>query len=396
MTGQPVAQFSPSALRPLAAVVLSTLGVGLTFGFQPPLIAFILERDGASSFEIGLVTAASTFAVILLGPVYPRLIAWLGVRTAVLIGTAATIIALLAMPVLTSVPAWLVLRFATGCGLGLEWIASEVWLNRLATDRTRGRIMGVYSSVFAAGVVAGPLLLQITGTAGWRPFLAGAIGLAITAAPLFGVRQVPDAGQDLRNARPIAVLVRAAPVVMLAALVAGLVESADLSLLPLFGLHAGLAERTALMLVTVFLAGNIVLQLPIGTLGDRYGRRAVLMGCAIVSAVGPMLLPGVLPVPALLWPLLFFWGGTMYGFYTQGIALLGETFAADELGAANTAFVMAYCAGGVIGPSLGGLAMDVWMPQGFIVFVSVASALLIAGLLLEGRRSSRWRTGRLE
>jgi MFS family permease len=391
MTGQPLAQLSPSVLRPLAVVVLSTLGVGLTFGFQPPLIAFILERDGASSFEIGLVTAASTIAVILLGPVYPRLIAWLGVRTAVLVGTAATIIALLAMPVLTSVPAWLALRFATGCGLGLEWIASEVWLNRLATDQTRGRIMGVYSSVFAAGVVAGPLLLQLTGTAGWRPFLVGAVGLAITAAPLIGVTQVPDAAGDLRNARPISVLVRTAPVVMLAALVAGLVESADLSLLPLFGLHAGLAERTALMLVTVFLAGNIVLQLPIGTLGDRYGRRAVLMGCAIVSAIGPMLLPGVLPLPLLLWPLLFFWGGTMYGFYTQGIALLGETFAVGELGAANTAFVMAYCAGGVIGPSLGGLAMDLWKPQGFVVFVSLASALLIAGLLLEAGRANRSR-----
>jgi len=109
-----------------------------------------------------------------------------------------------------------------------------------------------------------------------------------------------------------------------------------------------------------------------------------------------MLLPGVLPVPWLLWPLLFFWGGTMYGFYTQGIALLGETYPVDELGAANTVFVMAYCAGGVIGPSLGGLAMDVWKPQGFIVFVSLASALLIAGLVLEARRARRWRPGRAE
>ena len=395
MTG-PSNASSASALGPLFVVVLSTLGVGLTFGYQPPLIALILERGGASSFEIGLVTAASTIAVILLGPLYPRAIAGLGVRTAIIVGTVATIIAMLAMPLLTSVPAWFALRFATGCGLGLEWIASEVWLNRLATDDTRGRVMGFYATAFAAGVVAGPVLLQFTGTTGWRPFVVGAVGLAITVAPLVGVTQAPGAGQDLRNARPITALIRAAPVVMLTALVAGLIESADLSLLPLFGLYSGLAERTALMLVTVFLAGNVVLQLPIGAIGDRRGRRRVLMLCAITSAIGPLLLPGVLSVPALLWPLLFLWGGTMYAFYTQGIALLGETFPVEELAAANTAYVMTYCAGGVIGPSLGGLAMDLWKPRGFIVFVSLASALMIVGLSIEARRVSRWSAGRIQ
>ena len=70
--------------------------------------------------------------------------------------------------------------------------------------------------------------------------------------------------------------VRTAPIVMLAAAVAGLVESADLTLLPLFGLHAGIGERAALLLVTVFMAGNVILQTPIGLLADRFGRRFLL------------------------------------------------------------------------------------------------------------------------
>jgi hypothetical protein len=52
----------------LAAVFSSTLGVGLIFGFQPPLIALVLSRGGSSSFAVGAVTAASLIAVILLGP----------------------------------------------------------------------------------------------------------------------------------------------------------------------------------------------------------------------------------------------------------------------------------------------------------------------------------------
>ena len=375
--------------RSLAAVFASTLGVGLIFGFQPPLIALILERRGAPSFEIGAITSASTIAVIVLGPLYPRAIAWLGLKRAIVAGTALAVAVLLLMPLLTSAVAWFALRFLTGCALGLAWIASEIWLNRIATDASRGTIMGVYATVFALGVVAGPLMLQLTGTDGWPPFCLGALALALTAVPLVRVGHLPPAAYDAEPPRSLAALLRAAPVVMLAALVAGLVESADLSLLPVFGLQSGLDERYALLLVTVFLAGNVILQLPIGALADRYGRRFVLGACALASALGPLLLPTAMALPLMLWPLLFAWGGTMYGFYTQGIALLGESFAARELAGANTVFVMVYCTGGVVGPSLGGLAMDLWKPNGLVAFVSGAALLLVLGLTAESRRARR-------
>ena len=375
--------------RSLAAVFASTLGVGLIFGFQPPLIALILERRGAPSFEIGAITSASTMAVIVLGPLYPRAIAWLGLKRAIVAGTALAVAVLLLMPLLTSAVAWFALRFLTGCALGLAWIASEIWLNRLATDASRGTIMGVYATVFALGVVAGPLMLQLTGTDGWAPFSVGALALALTAVPLVRVGHVPPAAYDAEPPRSLSALLRAAPVVMLAALVAGLVESADLSLLPVFGLQSGLDERYALLLVTVFLAGNVILQLPIGGLADRFGRRFVLAACALASTFGPLLLPPAMALPVLLWPLLFVWGGTMYGFYTQGIALLGESYAARELPGANTVFVMVYCLGGVIGPSLGGLAMDQWKPNGLVVFVSGAALLLVLGLVAESRQRDR-------
>jgi MFS family permease len=131
----------------------------------------------------------------------------------------------------------------------------------------------------------------------------------------------------------------------------------------------------------------VILQLPVGWLADRAGRRRVLAGCALAGVAGPLLLTSSLAT-SLLWPLLFIWGGTMYGFYTQGIALLGESFAARELAGANTVFVMVYCLGGVIGPSLGGLAMDLWKPNGLVAFVSAAAMLLALGLAAEGRRRS--------
>ena len=281
-------------------------------------------------------------------------------------------------------------------------------MNRVAGDASRGAVMGVYGTVFSIGTVAGPLLLEVTGTRGWQPFLIGAACLLATLLPLLllhrasgrlvaaqGVSNAaaPDAGAVVQDpgvaarARPVPAFLLPgfflrAPVILLAALVAGLVELADLSLLPLYGLNAALSERAAVWLIAAFLAGNVVLQLPVGLLADRFGRRRLLGLCALTSGIGPLLLPASLATPALLWPLLFVWGGTLYAFYSQGIALLGEEFAAADLAAANTLFVMVYCCGGALGPSLGGLVMDLWPRHGLPALLSAAALSLVAGLLI--------------
>jgi MFS family permease len=372
----------PSRRWALAAVFSSSLGVGLIFGFQPPLIAFNLTRLGYSSFAIGAVTAASLIAVILCGPLYPRAIVRFGLKRCIIAGIVFAAVLLLLMPLWPTLPVWLVLRFISGCALGLTWIASEIWMNSVSGTASRGTVMGIYGTIFSIGIVAGPVLLEFTGTRGARPFVVGAGCLLLTLAPMALLREVTSATQEFTSLRALSNALYVAPIVMLAALVAGLVESADLTLLPLFGLHSGLDERAALLLVAVFMTGNVILQVPIGLLADRFGRRTLLGICALMSCIGPLLLPNCLQAPLLLWPLLFIWGGTLYAFYSQGVALLGETFAVENLTSANTLFVMVYCLGGVIGPSSGGMAMDLWPNWGLPILLSGAALPMLGGLAL--------------
>jgi len=370
----------------LIAILSSSLGVGLIFGFQPPLIALVLSRAGSSSFAVGAVTAASLIAVILLGPFYPLAIARLGLRAGVVAGVLCAAAILLVMPAWPSVGVWWCLRFLTGCALGLSWISGEVWLNVISAPAVRGTVMGIYGTVFSAGTMLGPGVLAITGTSGWRPFVVGAACLAVTLLPLAALRRVRRVAPPFTSLRELGALVGAMPVVMLAALVAGLIESAELTLLPLFGVRAGMADREALLLVTVFMAGNVVLQAPIGVLADRFGRRLMLGVCAASSAIGPLLLQRCLTEPLLLWPLMFAWGGTLYAFYSQGVALLGEGFPEEKLPAANTVFVMVYCLGGVIGPSAGGIVMDRWPGLGLQLLLSGVAVVLLAALAAGGLR----------
>jgi MFS family permease len=377
----------PSRRLTLAAVFSSCLGVGLIFGFQPPLIALSLSRLGYSGSAIGAVTAASLIAVIVCGPFYPRIIARFGLKRCIVAGIIFASIILLLMPLHPSAPFWMSLRFIAGCALGLVWIASEVWMNNASGAESRGTVMGIYGTVFSIGIVAGPVLLEFTGTEGAKPFVIGAACLILTLLPMGVLRQVTGAAQEFTPLRGLGGAFRTAPIVMLAAAVAGLVESADLTLLPLFGLHSGLDERAALSLVAVFMAGNVVLQVPIGLLADRYGRKTLLGVCAAASCIGPLLLQRCLGAPLLLWPLLFVWGGTLFAFYSQGVALLGEQFAAENLASANTLFVMVYCMGGVIGPSAGGAAMDLWPNRGLPVLLSGAAFLMLAGLAVSAAAS---------
>jgi len=389
----------------LAAVFATCLGVGLIFGFEPPLIAIVLHRNGNANFQIGAVIAVSLVAVTIVGPLYPYVIARLGLRRSVVFGVAASVLILLAMPLSIGVPTWILLRVLTGCAIGLSWIASEIWMNTVSGERSRGAVMGIYGAVFSAGTAAGSALLELTGTRGAMPFVVGAVCLALTLVPLIVLPRVvsprsagsPGAAHTParvhtagRSLRALLACLPAAPVVMLAAATAGLVESADISLLPLYGLHEGLDERTALLLLTVFLTGNVALQLPIGLLADRYGRRRLLAICAAASALGPLLLPNVIGVSVLLWPLVFVWGGTLYAFYAQGIALLGKQFPVAALADANTLFVMIYCVGGVIGPSLGGLALDAWPHRGLPLLVASAAALLLVGIVAMAAKRRGW------
>ena len=371
----------------LVAVFSSSLGVGLIFGFQPPLIALVLGRSGSSSLAVGSVTAASLIAVILLGPLYPHAITRLGQRGAVIVGIGWGALILMAMPAWTGVGPWFVLRLLTGCGLGLSWIASEVWLNGITSPASRGTVMGIYGTVFSAGVMAGPALLELTGTQGWQPFVIGAACLVLTLLPLLAIRGIDRAPRDFTPMRGMPVALRRAPVIMLASFVAGLIESAELTLLPLFGVHSGFGDHAALLMVTVFMAGNVVLQVPIGVLADRLGRRLMLGVCALLSSAGPLLLAPWLATPSLLWPLLFVWGGTLYAFYSQGVALLGGAFPQTELPTANTVFVMVYCLGGIIGPSVGGFCMDTWPRHGLQWLLSGAALCLLGGLLAAAPRS---------
>lgn len=367
--------------RSLVAVIASVFGVGVSFGALVPLMSLVLEERGIDTAMIGLNSSMFPLAVLVVTPFLPRLAARLGTLASMLLGLSVTVAAVLLLPALPQLWAWFVLRFVIGSGVALHWLVSETWMNLIATERTRATILGAYATVLAGGFALGPVLLQFTGTDGWLPFLLAAAAIAGSALPLLiGIGLAPPLTAH-RGHTPWRMLAFA-PVAMTAALVGGLTDTGLFVLLPLYGLRVGFDEATAVLLLTVFTAGNLALQIPIGWLADRVSRRHVLMGCAAVGVLGAAALPAVLGNPVLLWSLLFVWGGTIFAYYTVGLSLLGQSFPAAQFTAANASFIVLYELGSVGGPVIGGAAMDFVGPHGVLGVVALASLGFLAVTIL--------------
>jgi MFS family permease len=176
-------------------------------------------------------------------------------------------------------------------------------------------------------------------------------------------------------------------VIMIAALLNGAIWTTQLALLPVYGVRAGLAEGQALILLTAFIFGSAVFQLPIGRLLDRWSGRSVLVVCGTIQCLGAIVLPFVVRDSVLVWLSMLIWGGFLAGLYTTELTMIGRSFATKELPRATTVFNVAFNFGALSGPALAGVAMQIWDPHGMLVVIGAAGAgVAIMSMSLAGAR----------
>ena len=348
---------------------------------QVPLISLVLERRGIAEWLIGLNGAMTSLAVLVLGPLLPRLIAAIGPSAAMFAGLLIGATATLTMPFVPDLTAWFVLRFVTGAGIALPWLVTETWINLVASDGVRARLMGLYSAALFAGMALGPAVLDAVGTTGTRPFELAVVAMGLAAVPLMTVREFAPKIQPVSAGLSPRAMIRSTPTVALAAIAAGLCEFAMFSLLPVYGVRQGLSSSTALQTLSVFTVGAIVLQIPLGWLADSLSGRHMLALIGSMTALLVPLLALTLGHSPLAWPILFILGGLVLGYDTLGLTLLGRQYEPVRVPVASAAFLMLYEAGAVAGPMLAGGGMALWAPHGYLaVFVLIGLAVVACAL----------------
>ncbi|HXA24515.1 MAG TPA: MFS transporter [Acetobacteraceae bacterium] len=369
----------------LAAAIASVTVFGLSIGQGAPLLPLLLEARGTNVALNGL-NAGAAFVGVIVGPLLaPRCVRWLGIRNFMLVCFGIDIALTLALKAFDGIAAWFVLRALLGLVGSSVFTTGEAWINLLAGDKGRGRIIGVYAAALSAGFGTGPLVLSLTGIQGWSPFVVNAAITAVAALPLLGAGDGTRGFGRERGANPLRMFARA-PLIVGVVAIFGLFEAALMALLPIWGVRIGFSVRTAAATLTAVYFGSIVLQVLIGWLSDRLSRIAALRLCSVVGLVGAVMLLNVPASPLVLFGLLFAWGGVASGIYPVALSMAGDRFRGGDLVSVNAAMIIAYGLGGLAGPAMGGAAMDMRNPQGLLwLFVMLFAGLLAATCWVFGR-----------
>ena len=362
--------------RSITVVIITVSIVAVTLGLTWPLLSLILEARGVGAAMIGISSASQTLAILFIMPLAPRILARFGTIRLIRAAIAVIIVALLLLPAVPNVYAWFPIRFVLGAAIEILLIACDVWVNQVAQEKTRGRIIGIYGFVLGGGFAVGPLIINMTGIEGWAPFLTGAVIVGLAALPLTWARGLTPPIEGRSKGRLLYYL-RIAPTLMLAGLMYGLVDSTILSFLPIYGLAAGFDQATVINMLTVLIVGAVATQLPLGWLADHVGGRQMLIGCAVFTLITAVMLPFVLDSSWLMWPVLFVWGGALGGFYTISMVMIGRRFKGADLVAVNAAYVVLWGFGAIIGPAVTGGAIESWGFNAMPLVVAVCCLLYL-------------------
>ena len=115
-----------------------------------------MEMQHIPAWIIGLNTAMGPIGILLAGPILPRIISRFGPKRVAYFCVIFIMAALALFKLLPSLYVWFPLRFALGIATGALFTISEAWILTFAGAGSRGRIMGIYTSVMAISFSLGP------------------------------------------------------------------------------------------------------------------------------------------------------------------------------------------------------------------------------------------------
>jgi MFS family permease len=373
--------------------VLVLIGAeALLYGYSYPFFSLALEKRELANWLIGLNASVASAGILFVGPFLPRLIHRVGLKYVVATMFAVSLLSFGAILMVDHLVMWFAARFVMGTCFAALWTTTEIWLNGVVDDRSRGRIIGASGTLYAICQFLGPLVLGGVGVTGSLPLVVAMVPLAIGVLVALSIKPVQSDGEDeeaLGNPNSLKLAITVAGALVAAAFLCGIGETAMQSLLPLYGLAHGFDDAGAAGLVAIFSLGEAVLVALLGWMADRFGRQLTMRICVLVATLSSALLPFSVGTNLLLWPVLFFAGGTVAGIYTLGIVLIGQDFRNQKLAVVSTGFAMSYSAGCIVGSAPVGYLIDVFGPEALPVSIAIGFFALAVYLFAGGHEKDR-------
>ena len=366
---------------------------GFSQGMLLPLISIIFERDGVSSALNGLNATGLYIGTLLISPFIEQPLRKWGYKPIILIGGALVFISLMIFPLWKSVTFWFVLRLLIGVGDHALHYATQTWITSTADHKSLGKGMAIYGLSFSTGFAVGPLMVQLIQITEALPFIVSSIMCLIAWSFVFFLRnEKPERLTGDMNARGwnrYKVAIVFGWIAFLGPFVYGFLESSLNALFPVYALRIGFEVDMIPVILSVFTFGGILTQVPLGALGDKIGRRNILMfgsfGAAILFTIASFLEHSQMAVA-----IAFFFAGTLVGsMFLLGITYMADLTPKELLPTGNLLCGIALSIGSLTGPFLGGVYLEFVKNYSFLILVALLLLAVATVLLIFGKNKNK-------
>lgn len=384
---------SRTRLKSIVALMTSFLVMSVGHGLLNTLTGIRATEEQYSDFLIAGFTSGYYIGFIAGTYIAGRWIAKVGhIRTFAACATLASSLAL-GLVLLVSPASWLVIRTIYGmCVAGL-YMVIESWLNGTSKNDERGKILSIYMLISYLGIVLGQGVIYVASTEGFALFAVCSILLSVCLVPLTVSNSVQPDLPAQGKLQPMK-LFRISPLAVIGCFCSGLILGAFWGFGPVFLIRLGFSAGDAAFFVGATQLGGLLLQWPIGSLSDKFDRRAVICGTSLLAALSAiaiffMLYAGTtgITIPFLVASILF--GGSNYALYSLCIALINDFLPPADLVKASGGLLALHAVGAVAGPLAASGVMALGDAHGFMVY-NCAISLCIMGVALfqlkKGRR----------
>ena len=381
-------RFLPRLNSTRRTILLSTWGLftGLAFllvtaGVFSTLVGIRAELKQLPTLVSGGITTAY-YAGFLLG-------SWYTLRALKQVGhirVYAALASLLSASVLItgvydSPIVWILMRSGTGfCFAGL-YVVAESWLNGLATNTFRGRLLAVYNVVTIGAYGAGQLLVFNFDARTLTGFAFAAVVSSLAVIPVVMSEQAATPNVDNHTHITMRELAKIVPTGAGTILLVGLAHGGMLGMAVIYATREGLSVGRVGILIAAINLGGMAFTWPISSASDDLDRRIIgVLSSLAVIVLGLVMLTQT-PSSWITTALLFAIGGFSFPLYAVGGAYTNDWVSQEQMGAAASQLVTLYGFGAMIGPLVAAPFLDIIGTQGFAWSIISLHALILLFLI---------------
>ncbi len=376
----------PALASPAARSTALFVGIALLMagnGLQNTLLGVRAESEGFGSTVAGLVMAMNFVGFLAGSALAPHFLRQVGhVRVFAALASAGSSVVLV-QAVWVNPLVWGAGRFMWGACFAALLVVAETWLNELATNENRGRMLARYMVITMGAIATGQFMVAAADTDGFVLFavVSVLVSLALVPMSLSASANPPVVVPERVGFRT---LMAAAPTGVIVAFLVGAALGSISGIGAVYAASRGLSPFQVAAFVAAPMIGSLFGQIPLGRLSDRVPRRIVMVlaasiagtACLVMLALDERSIAGIAVMAVM--------GAFAYPIYSLSVAQANDWLRDSQRAGASAVLVRMNGVGATVGPICAAIGMSLTLNAFYFVMAAahVSIAVFVAARML--------------